>query len=115
MVNINLILILLHKFDDITHNVDEVLFRVKITTLDQERRKIQESFSHSSMNLKSIKITTKYMNTLGKCYSVQPTSDIVKLGIIGITIVANIDVYIYMGYPGQFMFNTRTRVRILVS
>ena len=99
------------KFDHVTHNVSELLNRVKITTLDRKRRSYIEHFPTSKTAMESIEIKTKYWNSLGKCYSVRPKKDVVRKGILSIAFTANMDVYIYLGYPGQLMYNTRTRVR----
>ena len=85
---------------------------MKITTLDREKRNVLEEFSPSNEAMKSIEIVTKYTNTLGKCYSVRPKPDIVKLGILDITIIAHMDIYIYLAHPGQFMYNTWARVSV---
>ena len=90
--------------------MDEVLHRVKIKTLDLNRREILEEFSDDDRDMQNIEVVTKYSKNLGKCYSVRPKPDIVRLGITDITIIAHMDIYVYMGYPGQFMYNTRTRV-----
>ena len=90
----------------------EVLYQIKIKTLDLNRRKIQEEFSSAKGDIASFDVETKYSYSLGKCYSVRPKPDIVRLGITEITIIAHMDNYVYMGYPGQFMYNIRTRVNV---
>ena len=58
----------------------------------------------------SINILTKYSNNLGRCFSVRPKPEVVKKGILRVAFTSYTDTYIYIGYPGQFMYNTRTRV-----
>ena len=90
----------------------EVLYKIEVKTLDLNRRKIQEEFSSDNAYANSFDVETKYSHSLGKCYSVRPKRDIVRLGITAITIIAHLDTYIYMGHPGQFMYNIRTRVNV---
>ena len=58
----------------------------------------------------SINVLTKYSNNLGRCFSVRPKPEVVKKGILSVALTSYTDTYIYIGYPGQFMYNTRTRV-----
>ena len=64
--------------------------------------------------LESIEIVPKFSYALGKCFSVRPKPDIVKRGIVSIAFTSHMDVYVYIGYPGQFKYNTRTRVSIAI-
>ena len=101
-------------FDSITYDPSELLHKVQIATLDRRKAKFVVDFSQSNIE-EHVKITTKYWNTYGKCYSIQPKDHILKLGVKIIDIVARMDIYVYFGYPGQFMFNTKTKVQIKMS
>ena len=58
-----------------------------------------------------IDVTTKYMNTLGRCYSIHPKDHIIELGVVIMDITANLGFYVYFGHPGQFMYtNTKSKV-----
>ena len=63
--------------------------------------------------LESIDIVPKFSH-LGKCFSVRPKPDIVKKGIVSIAFTSYMDMYVYIGYPGQFKYNTRTRVSFAI-
>ena len=53
--------------------------------------------------LEHLQITTKYWSTFGRCYSIQLKDHVLELGVRGIKLKASMGVYIYFGYPGQFM------------
>ena len=99
-------------FNNITRSVYELLSRVEFTTLDRNNRTFVEEFTDSNDNIENIDVITKYTNTLGRCYSIRPRAHIVRMGILRVDILARSDVYIYLGYPGQFMYNTKARVRM---
>ena len=100
-------------FNDVTQNLNDLLYKVKFTTLDRKNRTFAEVFSieNPNNNTKNVDIVTKYTNTLGRCYSIRPRAHVVRLGILRVEIAARLDMYIYLGYPGQFMYNTKKRVR----
>ena len=94
-------------FNSITYDVDEMLSRIKFTTVVRPT----PSNSGQSFNIdfdgpnitEHIHITTKYWRTYGRCYSIQPKDHVIELGIIRLEIVAHLNIYIYFGHPGQFM------------
>ena len=98
-------------FNHITQNVNEVLYGVKFTTLDRVNRTFLEEFSNTKSNYENVDVVIKYTNNLGRCYSIRPRAHIVRLGILRVEITARLDMYVYFGYPGQFMYNTKKRVR----
>ena len=100
-------------FNDITQNLHELLYKVKFTTLDRRNRTFVEVFSRENpkQNAENVDVVTKYTNTLGRCYSIRPRAHVVRLGILRVEITARLDIYVYLGYPGQFMYNTKKRVR----
>ena len=58
-----------------------------------------------------LEITTKYWPTFGRCYSMHPRNHVLKFGVYGIDIVARVNLFIYFGYPGQFMYpNSKAKV-----
>ena len=101
-------------FNDITQNLHDLLSKVKFTTLDRKNRTFVEVFSREKPKQKTenVDVVTKYTNTLGRCYSIRPRAHVVRLGILRVEITARLDIYVYLGYPGQFMYNTKKRVRI---
>ena len=99
-------------FNNITHSVRELLYWVKFTTFDRNNRTFVEDFTSANDNIENFDVITKYTDTLGRCYSIRPRAHIVRMGIVKMDILARTDVFIYLGYPGQFMYNTKARVRI---
>ena len=99
-------------FNNITRSVSELLYWVKFTTLDLNNRTFVEDFTNANEHMENFEVITKYTDTLGRCYSIRPRAHIVRMGIVKIDILARTDVYVYLGYPGQFMYNTKARVRM---
>ena len=96
-------------FNDITYELEEVLKRVTFFTLDSSVFNVDfnaQTNDHSEI----IKVTTKYWNNYGRCYVIRPSDTIVKLGVRSVDFVARMGIYIFFGYPGQFMYNTKTKV-----
>ena len=97
-------------FDSITYDVDEILFRVVIKTMDKQKPKIKINFGGSNFT-EHVDITTKYWPSYGRCFSMHPTDGILEMGVTGIEIASRISIYVYFGYPGQFMYvNTKSKV-----
>ena len=78
-------------------------------TLDPKLKWLVETFDNYKKT-DYIKVTTKYQQNLGKCFSIYPQNHVLELGITSIDIVARTSIYVYMGYPGQFNFDTKTKV-----
>ena len=98
-------------FNDITHDVADILSEVRFNTLNIDQDTFVEKFAPSSNDTTNhIKVVTKYFDSFGKCFSIRPQDHVLKYGINIIDIVARMDVTIHLGYPGQFMYNTKTRV-----
>ena len=96
-------------FNDITYDIEEMLLRIKISTLDRQKPKFKIDFGEANTT-EHLHIGTKYSDTFGRCYCIHPKDHIIELGVTKIDIVARIDIYVYFGYPGQFMYNTKTKV-----
>ena len=97
-------------FNNITHYPDEVLQKIKITTKDRNQRTFLQSFVDIKNATDHVEIVTKYQSNLGRCYSIRPKAHVIKLEIIKIDVIAGMDIYVYIGYPGQFTYNTKERV-----
>ena len=98
-------------FDTITYRPNEILKKIKITTKDRQQRNFLQNFKEGDIEMENLEIITKYQNNLGRCFSIRPKDHVVSLEVIKIDITASMDVYVYIGYPGQFMYNTKERVR----
>ena len=101
-------------FNDVTFDVHEILKQIRISTSDLENDWIVETLNSSRKYLTNLIIVTKYQRNLGRCYSIRPKQNVIKLGILSIDFVAKIPFYIYLGYPGQFNYNTKTKVSCLI-
>ena len=99
-------------FNSITYDVEEILIHMKISTLDRHNSKFKIDFEGTNTT-DHIHIGTTYSETFGRCYSIHPKDHVIELGVTKIDIVARLDIYIYFGYPGQFMYNTKTKVMTL--
>ena len=104
---------LFRAFDHITYDIHEILQSIKIYTLDHKHNVFLENFNENKTEPDFVKIVTKYQSNLGKCYSIQPKEDMLKLGIRVVEFVARIGIYVYLGYPGQFTHHiTKTKVKV---
>lgn len=97
-------------FNTVAYDVFDILYQVRFETVDIDNRTIVEKLKPSITIPEHIKITTKYYKNFGKCYSIRPRSHVLKLGITIIDIIARMNIFIYLGHPGQFMYNTKTKV-----
>ena len=102
-------------FNFITYDIDEILKRIAFYATERlnpssSNRWIQIDFNSSNFT-KHINIATKYQPHFGRCFSIRPKEHIIKLGVITIDIAARLGIYVYFGYPGQFMSsNTKSKV-----
>ena len=102
-------------FDTVSHGVADILSEVRFSTLNIDQHTFVENIDHLSNDSdpSNINIITSYFDSFGKCYSIRPKPNVLKQGIIGIDILARMDISIYMGHPGQFMYNTKSRVNFV--
>ena len=87
-----------------------MLSEVRFDTLDIDHKTFVEKIKPSDEESEHIKVITKYFDSFGKCYSISPRNHVLKHGITLVDITARMDITIHLGYPGQFMYNTKTRV-----
>ena len=99
-------------FDMVTHDIHELLHNVLVSTMDSNQSEFYEDFSNGTKKNETshIEVTTKYQSNLGKCFSIRPKPNIIKLGVVSIEFVAKMGIYVYLGHPGQFNYNTKTKV-----
>ena len=98
-------------FDEVTFDINQLLHSIKISTLDRTFSKFKVDFDNSNeTHKKDVIITTKYSDTFGRCYGFRPRDHVHELGVTKIDVTARMDIYIYFGHPGQFMYNTKTKV-----
>ena len=95
-------------FNEVTHNVEDIINRMRIKTLDKKNTEIHINFNEGIF-LQHINITTKFWNNFGRCYSVIPKSNVQKLGIVDIIFEAKMSIYVYFGHPGQFLAANRNQ------
>ena len=74
-----------------------------------------QEFTDSTNDSELLQVITKYKgSSLGTCYSIRPKDPIVGLGIFKIDFVARLGIYVYLGYPGQFMYLAKTKVKYIL-
>ena len=101
-------------FESVTYDITELLLRVIVTTSNKKNPRFNIEFNNNKFT-EYLVITTKYWPTYGRCYSVHPKNHVLKFGVWGIDIVARVNLFIYFGYPGQFMYpNSKAIVFIKV-
>ena len=99
-------------FDRITHGVDEILSWIIIRS-DDEGWEDPKMYFNGTKYRQNIEITTKYWNSLGRCYSIYPKDNVVKQGIQRIEFATRIDTIIFFGHPGHFMHpDSKTKVLV---
>ena len=97
-------------FNTITYNVSELFSKIVVRTLSHDEPKITIDFSSWNGSGRVI-LETKYSATFGRCYSIHLSDEIIQFGIISVAIETKVDIYVYFGYPGQFMHvNTKSKV-----
>ena len=97
-------------YDKITHNFSEIFDKIIVRTLNQKEPKVTIDLSKEE-ETERIFIETKHYATFGRCFSIQMPDDIISNGIISIEFIANVDIYVYFGHPGQFMHvDTKSKV-----
>ena len=89
-------------FDILTYDINEILRKVTINTRNRGTPNLVIDFDETNVS-KHVEITTKYWPSFGRCYSIHLKGHVLELGVRSIIMYARMGVYIYFGYPGQFM------------
>ena len=97
-------------FNSITFSVKDLLHYIEIFTLDKKKKLFRVKFDAPNTT-EHIDVITKYHYNLGRCYSIRPKNHVIMLGVTSVDIVGRMGIYVYFGYPGQFMYNTKTKVQ----
>ena len=95
-------------FNEVSHDVDDIIKGIRIKTLDKQNPYFDIDFSESNFE-ENINIATKFWNTFGRCYSIIPKAEVLKHGVYNIIIETFMDVYVYFGHPGQFTSSNRNQ------
>ena len=96
-----------------TKFVNEILHRIIISSNNKNDQHIDIDFDKPNFT-EYIDIHTKYWPTYGRCFSIRPKDYVTRLGVWGIDIISRINIYIYFGYPGQFMYPT-SKSKVFIS
>ena len=103
-------------FLNVTHDVQDIFIKIIMKTLSYDFPTYEVDFSSNNDFSKNLSITTKFYEHFGRCYSMHPTGDLLKLGITSMYFITKINIYVYFGYPGQFMYsNTKSKVKYCKS
>ena len=89
-------------FNSLTYDINEILRKLKINTSNRDTPKLVIDFDEKNVS-EHVEITTKYWFSFGRCYSIQLKDHVLELRVRSIIMYARMGVYIYFGYPGQFM------------
>ena len=89
-------------FYDVSHDVDDIFVAIRIKTLSKEKRYVDINFEKDDFN-EFVTIATKYSDSFGRCFSIIPKQNVLKLGIKSIIFETRMDIYVYFGHPGQFL------------
>ena len=97
-------------FNAITHRMDEIVSWIIVYSDNSGKDGVKIDLNGTD-HQQNIEITTKYWNSLGRCYSIYPKGHLLEQSILMIDIATRIDALIYLGHPGQFMHrNSKTKV-----
>ena len=100
-------------FNNVTHDVREILRKLVIRTKNANTTRFTIDFDQDNIS-QHAEIVTKYWPSFGRCFNIAPKDNVVKQGITRIEALARISIYIYLGYPGQFMHsNSKTKVAVI--
>ena len=89
-------------FADISHGVDEIFVNIRIKTLNKQKPYVDINFAKDNY-IESLIVTTKYWATIGRCFSIIPSKEVQQLGVYSMILETRMDVYVYIGHPGQFL------------
>ena len=102
-------------FLNATHDVKDIFLKIIMKTLSYDIPLFEVDFTNDEDYSKNISISTKYYEHFGRCYSMHPTGEVLKLGVTSMYFITKINIYVYFGYPGQFMYsNTKSKVRMII-
>ena len=100
-------------FNSVTHDVREILRKLVVRTKNANTTRFTIDFDEDDIS-QHVDIVTKYWPSFGRCFNIAPKKNVVKQGITRIEALARISIYIYLGYPGQFMHsNSKTKVSVI--
>ena len=100
-------------FNSVTYSIDEILHSIIISSNNKNDPHFDIDFNQPNFT-EYIDIHTKYWPTYGRCYSIRPKDYVKRLGVWGIDVISQINIYIYFGYPGQFMYPT-SKSKVFIS
>ena len=103
-----------HIFNEVSHDLNDILNGIQIKTLNKETPYIDIDFNKKSYT-SYLEIATKFWNTFGRCYSIQPSEKVRQLGVVSMIFEAKMDIYVYFGHPGQFLSANRNQKVILIE
>ena len=90
--------------------MNEIFIKIKVKTQSQDVPEIVIAYSKGVFT-KDIIIKTKYYARFGRCFSIRPAEDIIKLGVYSITFETTMSTWVYFSHPGQFLhMNTNAKV-----
>ena len=99
-------------YNDITYEAHEILHQISFHTTDRQNHTVTQEFTAASNDSDLLQVVTKYQGSnLGRRYSIRPKDSVLGRGIFAVDFVARLGIHVYLGYPGQFMYMSKTKVR----
>ena len=109
-------------FNSVSYEPHEILDKIEFNTKDRTKTNFAVDFTGDSSNItengetrtvyENAVMHTVYWANFGRCYVFRPRDHVLKAAILGANVWAKMSIYVYFGYPGQFMFNTKEKVFI---
>ena len=97
-------------FRNITFEINEVIEKIKISTLSLNQPKIIiDNFEEP--NQEFVEFYTQYEDTYGRCYTMNATRKLLILRLKYITFITKMGVFVFLEHPGQHLHgNSRSKV-----
>ena len=97
-------------FHEVTYEIHEVIEKIVISTMSLNRSKIEIEMQ-KELDRKYVKFTTQYVDTYGRCYTMNATEGLLRLGVKNVAFITRMGVYVFLDHPGQHLHgNSRSKV-----
>lgn len=95
-------------FDQITHEFNDIITKIKLTTGSRDRPTID---LYSNIDSADARFVPKYTLLFGRCFSMELLQSVTKLGIAQVAFTGKKSFYVYIHHPDQFFdLDTETKV-----
>ena len=102
-------------FHDVTYEIHEIIEKIEISTMSLGHPKIVIEML-KELDRKYVEFTTQYSDTYGRCYTMNATESLLRLGITNVAFSTHMGVYVFLDHPGQHIHgNSRSKVILTVQ